>query len=221
VLEVIDEEQNELTGSYSFDELSDKAKQTARNKAREWVDNDEWWDYTYEDAVRIGELLGITIKQRDVQTHGGGTRSEPCIAFSLAFCQGDGAAFNGSYKCMPDAIQKVQAEAPEDEVLLRIANDLTALQMQLKLTCFDTVECVVSTQGNRECHSGAMYIDWVQWSEGDEPCDEDLDNDLLSSMRAFADWIFAQLRAEYEYRTSDEASTRCCRTTISSTATAP
>lgn len=41
--------------AYNFDELSDKAK----DKAREWMRNsgvcmDEWWDSTYEDAANVG-----------------------------------------------------------------------------------------------------------------------------------------------------------------------
>jgi hypothetical protein len=39
---------------YTFDELSDEAKERARNWYREDNLDYEWWDYLYEDAERIG-----------------------------------------------------------------------------------------------------------------------------------------------------------------------
>ncbi len=46
------------TTVYEFSELSDEAKEKARDWAREFACSDEWWESTYEDAKRIG--LGIT-----------------------------------------------------------------------------------------------------------------------------------------------------------------
>lgn len=39
---------------YDFDELSDKAKEKARDWYREGALDYDWWDSTYEDAERIG-----------------------------------------------------------------------------------------------------------------------------------------------------------------------
>lgn len=39
---------------YKFDELSDKAKEKARDWYREGALDYDWWDSTYEDAERIG-----------------------------------------------------------------------------------------------------------------------------------------------------------------------
>jgi len=39
---------------YTFDELTDEAKENARNWWREGALNDEWYDFIYEDAERIG-----------------------------------------------------------------------------------------------------------------------------------------------------------------------
>src|SRR3990167_4169582 len=43
---------------YLFDELSDKAKETARNWWHEHALDYDWWDSTYDDAKRAG--LNIT-----------------------------------------------------------------------------------------------------------------------------------------------------------------
>lgn len=42
------------TKVYQFDELSDVAKETARNWYREGALDYDWWDTTYEDAETIG-----------------------------------------------------------------------------------------------------------------------------------------------------------------------
>jgi len=55
---------------YSFDELSAKAKEVARNWFREASSNDEWWDFIYEDAERIG--LKITSFDLDRRLHAKG-----------------------------------------------------------------------------------------------------------------------------------------------------
>ena len=44
----------EIINLYSFDELSDRAKETARNNYRMHALDYEWWDGVYEDAERAG-----------------------------------------------------------------------------------------------------------------------------------------------------------------------
>ncbi len=47
---------------YKFDELSEKAKETARSWWRSHGIDYEWWDSTYEDA----ENIGLTITEFDI-----------------------------------------------------------------------------------------------------------------------------------------------------------
>lgn len=42
------------TTVYNFDELSDDAKQTARDWYRECSSHDDWWEAIYEDAANAG-----------------------------------------------------------------------------------------------------------------------------------------------------------------------
>lgn len=42
------------TKVYQYDELSEKAKEKARDWFREASSGDEWWESTYEDAERVG-----------------------------------------------------------------------------------------------------------------------------------------------------------------------
>ena len=112
---------------YKFSELSERAKQRAREAytGGGYLDY-EWWDCTFEDAVTCAELLGIKI---DVD--GGQKRSatRPMIYFSVGGSQGDGASFSGDYTCRPNAIAAITAHAPLDEELLRIAQALQAVQI--------------------------------------------------------------------------------------------
>ncbi len=50
------------TKIYLFEELSDKAKEKARNWFREVSSGDEWWESTYEDAKNVGiKISGFDI----------------------------------------------------------------------------------------------------------------------------------------------------------------
>jgi hypothetical protein len=43
---------------FHFDELSDKAKEKARDWYREGALDHDWWDSVYEDAAEIAKLTG-------------------------------------------------------------------------------------------------------------------------------------------------------------------
>lgn len=153
-----------------------------------------WWDCVYEDAVHIGSLMGIEIDER---TRPGRKKPELSIYFSGFGSQGDGASFEGNYMPKPDAIKAIQSET-NDEELLRIAVELTALQVVAKLSGYDLRGARIRTQG-RYGHSGGMHV------EVHDDLDEYVyEEPLANLMRAFADWIYRSLECESEYLTSDE-----------------
>ena len=45
-----------------FAELSDEAKEIARENFREHHLDYDWWEFCYDDFTTIAELLGITLK---------------------------------------------------------------------------------------------------------------------------------------------------------------
>lgn len=50
---------------YSFDELSDDAKETARNWYRDGALDYDWWEFVYEDAERVGlKITGFDLDRR-------------------------------------------------------------------------------------------------------------------------------------------------------------
>jgi len=185
----------------SFSGLSEKAQQRAIDDARySEVDSGyDWWDNVFEDAVRMAALLGIEIDQRNGEHH---SYAGPKIYFS-GFCdQGDGACFQGTYRPKPDAFAAVKAEC-NDETLISLAERLTTLNVESTLhhevkLCYVTV----STYG-RYSHSNTMSATYEYDADVAET-DSAFEDDLLACLREFADWIYNQLEAEFDYLTSDE-----------------
>lgn len=182
-----------------FQELSDSDKQKAREAytGEGYLDHD-WWDSIYEDAVTVGKILGIEIATR-------GKHDETDINFSGFWSQGDGASFAGSYRYAPDACAKIAEHAPENKELLRIAQQLTALQIARRVCGFEPFSATVTKSG-RYSHSGTMSVEVNSEDENDEhnEVSADLEEAVTQLMRDFADWIYTQLEAENDWLYSDE-----------------
>mgnify|MGYP001795784980 CR=1 FL=1 len=127
---------------------------------------------------------------------GGKTRSEPTMWWSgFGFSsQGDGACFEGRYDGVPDPEFAIKTHAPEDATLRQIASALAALR-QFRLTA-------VVTHSDRYYHSRSADI--AVYGEDGNGVDSPAADDLREALRRFMDWIYAQLRQEYDYRMSDE-----------------
>lgn len=180
-----------------FDKLSLKAKQAARQA---WIDDqgqnypyDEWWNF--DDFVECARRLGIDIDDRGNKIRG------PAIYFSGFWSQGDGASFEGKYKCRPDAVQQIAEWAPLDETLNELARQLTALQARIVLEGQEPLGVYISRRGNYS-HSGTMDFAWPA-CEDDEVAAEET-KEVEDIMRAFADWMYRQLEDQYNYYFSDE-----------------
>lgn len=177
---------------YTFDELSDAAKE----KAREWYRQDAidygWWDGVYETTNTAGKILGIDMHHKG---------KKPCIWFSGFSSRGDGACFEGTYqykKGWRGAL--LQEFGPGDTLneLLRIGGSLQQAQQpqlyQLVATC---------TQSGHYNHSGCMRVE-VEHSEHRYRDIGDAEDDIRDSLRDFADWIYKSLEAEFDWLNSDE-----------------
>lgn len=178
---------------YKFEELSERAKERARNW---WRDSGgpEDFDCILSDAVEIGELIGISFDKRRVTLMGGGIRYEAKVWFSLGYRQGDYANFDGSYSYSRGAAKAVRQRAPMDKVLHSIVDQLQAAQRRrfyrITATC----------QSN---HLGGMT---VNASDEDRPYADigDDGREVERALERFADWIYSQVRDENDYQMSDE-----------------
>lgn len=193
----------ETQTEFTFDQLSERAKEKARDKEREHACHDEWWDHTYEDAVRMGALMGIFIGTC-------GKKAEIDINFSGFCSQGDDASFAGQYKHTPNAVANIVAECGgQDSELIRIASELTAFQVANQMQYGTTVSARIGKSG-RSSNSMTMNIEvtldnWNDvWPNLIDDVFDDLGAALITLMRDFADWIYKQLETEYDYLNSDE-----------------
>lgn len=171
------------TPVYTFDELSDRAKEKARDWWREGALNYEWWEFVYADAKNVAELFGLDIEH---------------IWFSGFASQGDGACFEGGYRYKKGALAAVKAYAPQDTDLHDIVKALQDAQRK-----------AFYKLGANTAHRGRYYHSWCM---DVDVCNLDdrwrdigtLEDDVRDALRDFADWIYKQLETEYEYQMSDE-----------------
>ena len=195
------------TTVYKFDELSEKAKEKARDWYRQGNMEDNFWsESVLEDASQIAAILGIEQKQRPVQTMGGKTRYEDCIFWSGFWSQGDGASYEGWYRPTKDAPEKIREYAPKDEKLHQIADDLAAICAEYPLLAYVKIE-----QSGHYSHKYTMSFE----AAFDDPEDENeesitweaqsaAEKAFAEPLRDFAQWIYDSLEKEYEYRQRDE-----------------
>ena len=180
---------------YKYEELSDRAKQRARECYLEGGLDYSWWEYLYEDFARVAEILGITLSQRSVPLMNGKCRYEPEIYFSGFYHQGSGSSFCGTYGYAKGAVAKIKKYAPQDEELHRIAQGLQDVQRRhfYRLTAD-----ITSVRDH--------YIR-VEVGDSESPYRDigDAEEDVRELMNDFNGWMFKCLRDEYEYLTSDEA----------------
>ncbi len=188
------------TTVYDIDELSGAAKEAARSWYRQAGLHNDWHDAVCEDFETVCGLLGVTLATTPVPLHGGGTRDSPRIFFQLAFAQGDGASYEGTYSHAGGAGKAIRAHAPTDEELHRIADALRDIQRRNFFQLHATVR-----QRGRHCHEYAMAVEVERDSPTGQPPTDGAEDAVTGALRDLARWLYRQLRAEFEYMTSDEA----------------
>lgn len=187
------------TTAYRFDELSDAARENARNWYRELGPQDDWWEAVYDDFERVCEILGFRLKTTPVRLMGGGTYPRPCIWFSGFWSQGDGACVEAQYAYAGGAAKNIRDYASQDATLHDIADRLQAVQRRnFYQLCAD-----VSHRGHY-CHEYCMAIDVTRGSSTGQEITEDAEAIVTEALRDLARWLYRQLQAEYDHLTSDE-----------------
>lgn len=178
-----------VTTVFKFDELSDKAKEKARDWYREGGLGYDWWGTVYDDAVQVGELIGIDIDVRE----GGG----PSIYFTGFYHQGSGASFRGRYaykKGWREALAEYAPKTEGNDELWSIAERLQVAQAkQFYKLVADVLPSGDSSVTVSVSHEDSLYRDIG-----------DAEGEIVDLMRAFADWIYQNLKRDYEFLTSDE-----------------
>ena len=189
---------------YQYDELSERAKERARDWYRQ---GDDFSDFAgqsvVEDCARLLAIIGIDCHTKPVKLMNGATRMDPQVYYSGFYHQGSGASFVGSYAYRKGAVKALEAEAPSkaddkahegNNEINRIARDLAAIQKRY----------FYRVQANIRDTSRSFFLSVeVETNEGNalETSDEE---SVIQLMRDCAHWIYRQLELEHEYTTSDE-----------------
>ena len=178
---------------YKFDELSESAKERARNWYREASVGDTP-DGALDDAVSIGALMGIEIERRHWTNSHGFKGSSPVISYCAGHVQSDGAAFAGDYRYRKGTVSAVLDYAPQDVGLHRIALVLQAIQARnfYQLTARISEGRGMNINADVDRYDGAAMT-------------PDAEDEIAEAMRDFAYWIYKQVLAEFDYQASDEA----------------
>ena len=177
---------------YSYKELSEQAKEKARDWYRDGNLDYDWWESVYEDAKTIGAFLGWTIDD---------------IYFSGFSSQGDGACFEGHWSLDTVSLKKLQAHAPSDKDLHKIGADFQELvslnQHRRKLARLEGVEDVYEAPSGSVKQSGHYsHKGCTDFSvDNMDPASEDT---LIEISRDFMDWIYDQLEKEHDWLQADE-----------------
>lgn len=189
------------TKVYTFDELSDEAKEKAR----------DWWrsvreasdlDNVVEDFATCAEIIGVELRQRPFRTMGGQTRYEPAVRWGL-YSQGSGASFEGSYRYKKGSVAAIRRHTGDSESeLIRIATELQAIQKRhgYKLEARMTD----GPGSNFYEHSGTMAVEVFKGGGVFEYTDRAEEAEVIQLMRDLADWLYKRLEAEDMYQSEDE-----------------
>lgn len=187
------------TTVYKFEELSIRARETARAWYREGGFDYEWYEFVFEDFGRICECLGVRLKTSPVHLVGGGTRDEPRIHFTGFWSQGDGASFQALYSYRKGAPSAIRDCAPKDTTLHGIDDGLQAIQRRN----FYQLRADVSHRGNYY-HEYCMAISVRRESLNYQDMTADAEDTVIEALRDLARWLYRQLENEYNALTSDE-----------------
>lgn len=171
--------------AYTFSELSDKAKDKARQYHHDaYISDGFWYRGVLDDAKDVGKILGFGIDN---------------IYFSGLWSQGDGACWTGVYRYEKGAPAKVADYTGNNAELIRIAQGLQDIQRRN----FYRLVASVSAGGYYN-HSHTMRAD-VEDSSDPYRDVGNADGELLKLFRDFADWVYNNLRTDYDHLTSDAA----------------
>lgn len=176
---------------YKFDELSDEAKERARNWYREGGYDYDWWDDQVDTFADIAEKLGFSIDRG----------KHRWFTFSGFYSQGDGAAFTGTWYPPKAPIREIKAlgydwKNKDCAELLTIARDVWEIVKHIPVRDRGDVACKVKNSW----HGNGMHTD----SDSNYRNTDELNDAVLDVAKDFAHWAYKSLEQEWEYLNSDE-----------------
>lgn len=177
---------------YTFNELSDSAKEKARDWWRSCNDGDTFWsECVIDDAKEQGRNMGLDIDK---------------VYFRGFWNQGDGACFEGTWHaCDVKAGETAKdwGDSPETKEIRRIAAEFEETAKNFPNASFSVKHsghyshefCTTFNVSLGEDEDSGS-ISQEEWSRAE--------SDLIETARDYMRWIYNKLEKEYEYQNSDE-----------------
>lgn len=197
-----------------FAELSDRAKERARDKWRESVfTNSSDWEHVYDDAANVALAVGLEIGTRNVKLMSGESASELDINFRGFCSQGDGACWAGLVDVakLKDATTAVKLYAGEDDDLYEFAQwgeniyaEIMAYAVARRLSDdpeddpYPGCEATMKIRVDSNDHHG--FITRIV----DDDVPEEIAKSLNRYVEWFASWIYGQLESEHDRQTDSD-----------------
>lgn len=188
------------TTIYKYDELSDEAKQAARDWYLEDYPYYDWWDSTYETIDTLARVVGIACEHR---------KNGPDFSFTLD--RGSFFSFHGMYSYDKGWKEKAVQEFG-DVFNLERKDDIACFIREYASFCnevqrpnFYGVQARISVThygGGRE----GVGVDVERYLPDDTQGDvsDDLQSRVEMFIGLFRDTALSLLQAEYDYLMSDE-----------------
>ena len=183
---------------YTYEELSEKAKERARQWWLECRDASDY-DSVIQDFAEIVKLMGFDLMTHTVRTYGGTERQEPNIWWSLAYVQGDFAGFEARYRFNKGGLAALKSYAPKDETLHAIAESLQEMQKRN----FWQISAVIRFSDRRGYEIAEVLKDGCYMYGSD--AETDAESVIREACKDLSRWLYSKLREEDEYLSSEEA----------------
>lgn len=181
---------------YSYDELDEIAKSTARSAMYRYVKEtglDDELTEIHPDIVEAARRFGLEIDTKEDDTY--------CIYYATPGV-GTRLTYSGTYSYVEGAVEAVKEYAPLDTRLHQIAQALTDLQTAYSNTISATVYGGDTMSIIQVESASSGDGDNGEW---DEPLHIDDATELDACFIDFAAWARLQLRAVYSYHLSSKA----------------
>lgn len=181
------------TNLYTFNELSDSAKERARQWWREGSSDDAFWsECTIDEAKEQAKNMGLDIDR---------------VYFRGFWSQGDGACFEGSWnagRVKAGETAKDWGDSPVTKEIRRIASEFEQFAQKWPESSFSVEHhghysheyCTYFSVSLGEEADNNEEISPEQWREAHDW--------IVDIARDYMRWIYKQLEKEYEYQNSDE-----------------
>lgn len=195
---------------YYFDELSENAKDKARDWYREGNLDYEWWDSVYEMVEQAGKYLGIDVNQNPIKLMNGKTRLAPSIWFNGFYSKSSGSAYDAVWRASDVKSKALKTDFTTDIKLHRLADKFSRIalsnpEISARVNSRRDTSITVNVELGETADERISELEYKssEWHT-QNALDGELRDALTEALNDFNHWIYQSLEKEYEWLNADE-----------------